>query len=163
VDTNTQFQGQFEAGRAAFERGQYRLSVQLLQEASQQVAFTSRQGGEVQTWLVTAYQAMGKSDEAKNLCRQLTHHPIYSIRTQAKQVLYILEAPQLQRPPEWMSTIPDLEKLPDSEPKYQKGQNPYRPAEIPEVTGQVNTQDNRFIWVALGLILLLLGGSVWFG
>lgn len=160
MNSNTQFPNQFEAGRKAFERGEYRLSVQLLQEASQQVAPNSRQGGEIQTWLVTAYQASGKQDEAINLCRQLTHHPIYDIRTQAKQVLYILEAPRLQRPAEWMSQIPDLEKLPDSEPKYQKGQNPYKPSQETENLEQV-TQDNRFIWVALGLILLLLGGLVW--
>jgi tetratricopeptide (TPR) repeat protein len=160
VDTDTQFLSQFEAGRAAFERGEYRLSVQLLEQASQQVAFNSRQGGEVQTWLVTAYQAMGKLDEAQDLCRKLTKHPIYDIENQAKQVLYILEAPRLQRPSEWMSKIPDLEKLPDSDPKYQRGQNPYRPSENTEI-GPVNTQDNRFVWVALGLVLLLLGGVVW--
>lgn len=109
---------------------------------------------------MTAYQAMGKLDEATRLCRQLTTHPIYDIRNRAKQVLYILEAPRLQRPEEWMSKIPDLEKLPDSEPKYQKGQNLYKPPQNTDV-GPVNTKDNRFIWVALGLVLVLLGGLVW--
>lgn len=160
MNTNTQFKNQFEAGRAAFERGEYRLSVQLLEEALQQISPNSRQGGEVQTWLVTAYQAMGKLDEATNLCRQLTTHPIYDIRNRAKQVLYILEAPLLQRPPEWMSKIPDLEQLPDSEPKYQKGQNVYKSPENTEID-QINTQDNRFVWVALGLVLVLLGGLIW--
>lgn len=160
MDTNTQFKNKFDTGRAAFDRGEYRLSVQLFEEALQQISPDSRQGGEVQTWLVTAYQAMDKLDKAISLCRQLTTHPINDIRTQAKQVLYILEAPRLQRPPEWMSKIPDLEKLPDSEPKFQKGQNQYKPPENTEI-GQINTQDNRFVWVALGLVLVLLGGLIW--
>lgn len=160
MDTNTQFKNQFDAGRAAFDRGEYRLSVQLFEEVLQQISPDSRQGGEVQTWLVTAYQAMGKVDEATSLCRQLTNHPIYDIRTQAKQVLYILEAPRLQRPPEWMSKIPDLEKLPDSEPKFQKGQNQFKPKQDEDI-GPINTNDNRFVWVALGLVLVLLGGLIW--
>ncbi|PSF37416.1 hypothetical protein C7H19_09585 [Aphanothece hegewaldii CCALA 016] len=160
MDTNTQFPSQFEAGRAAFERGEYRLSVQLFEKALQEISPNSRQGGEIQTWIVTAYQGMDKVEEATSLCRQLTTHPIYDIRNRAKQILYILEAPRLQRPPEWMSKIPDLEKLPDSEPKFQKGQNLYKPPKNEEI-GPINTKDNRFIWVALGLVLVLLGGLVW--
>ncbi|GFE71038.1 hypothetical protein [Chroococcus sp. FPU101] len=160
MNTNPQFPSQFARGRAAFERGEYRLSVQSFEEALQEISPNSRSGGEIQTWLVTAYQAMGKLDEATSLCRQLTTHPIYDIRNQAKQILYILEAPRLQRPDAWMSKIPDLEKLPDSEPKYQKGQNKYKPPKNEEI-GPINTQDNRFIWVALGLVLALLGGLFW--
>ena len=39
---------EYQAGKAAFERGQYRNSVQHLEKASDLVARNSRLGGEVQ-------------------------------------------------------------------------------------------------------------------
>ncbi|MEG4962976.1 hypothetical protein QUA73_22455, partial [Microcoleus sp. K4-C2] len=69
-------------------------------------------------------------------------------------------------PPEWMVKIPDLAALdenqsisfqanPNADIKYAKPQ----PA-VPEPVdlSQVNTKDNRFIWVALIAIGLILGG-----
>lgn len=44
MDSNTQFLSQFEAGRTAFERGEYRLSVQSFEAALQQISPNSRQG-----------------------------------------------------------------------------------------------------------------------
>ena len=69
-------------------------------------------------------------------------------------------------PPEWMVKIPDLAALdenqsisfqanPNADIKYAKP----KPA-VPEPVdlSQVNTKDNRFIWVALIAIGLILGG-----
>lgn len=162
MDTDNEFQQLYDTGRSAFERGAYRLSIEQLEQARQKVPSSSPQAGEAGIWLVSAYQGMGDIQAAQFLCQQLTQHPKSDIRKQAQQMLYILEAPQLKRPEAWMSKIPDLEKLPESEPKYQKGSYPKR--SVPEqvgASGEVNSQDNQFIWVALLAIALSLG--IWLG
>ncbi|OKH24155.1 hypothetical protein NIES593_08335 [Hydrococcus rivularis NIES-593] len=168
-DKQEQFQIEYQKGKYTFERGQYRLSVQHLEKASQLVALGSRLGGEVQIWLVTAYQAASQLQEAISLCRQLTKHPHPEIRKQSKRLLYIIEAPQLKRPREWMSEIPDLSKASESNARSLSGSGNSTTKKAPSSTiepidlSQVNTKDNHFIWVALVLILLILGGVIWLG
>ncbi|AFY76253.1 hypothetical protein Ple7327_0824 [Pleurocapsa sp. PCC 7327] len=168
-DKQEQFQTEYQKGKYTFERGQYRLSVQHLEKASQLVALGSRLGGEVQIWLVTAYQAASQLQEAISLCRQLTKHPHPEIRKQSKRLLYIIEAPQLKRPREWMSEIPDLSKASESDARSLSGSGSSTTNKASSSTiepidlSQVNTKDNHFIWVALVLILLLLGGVIWLG
>lgn len=159
-------QTQYQAGKVAFEGGQYAKAVKSLEAASALVDRTSRLGGEVQIWLVTAYQASGNTEGAIGLCRQLTRHPSLETRKQAKRLIFILEAPQLTIPPEWMVKIPDLTALdenestsfqasPNADIKYAK---PKPVVAEPVDLSQVNTKDNRFIWVALIAIVLILGG-----
>lgn len=159
---------EYQAGENAFERGQYRKSVQHLARASTLAGPSSRLGGEIQIWLVTAYEAAGQRQEAIALCRQLKHHPVVAIRKQSRQLLPILEAPRLSLRPEWRTQIPDLSKVSDSDSKYRRGgstttSSPTRPASTPEPIdlSQVNTKDNQFIWIALLAIALTLGGLVW--
>jgi tetratricopeptide (TPR) repeat protein len=166
-DKQELFQSEYQQGKYAFERGQYRLGVQHLEKACQLVAPNSRLGGEAQMWLVTAYQAANQLQEAISLCKQLTQHPNLEIRKQSKRLLYIIEAPKLQRPREWMTEIPDLSKASESNGQYLRGSGTVKknvsPVIEPIDLSQVNTKDNKFIWVALILILLLLGGAIWLG
>lgn len=162
---------QYQAGKAAFERGQYRQSVECLSKASALVDRNTRFGGEVQIWLVTAYEAADQRSEAIALCKQLERHPNYEIRQQSRRLLYILEAPQLNRRPEWMTQIPDLGAIADNESKIRLGnaapggKSSSRSVSSPEPVdlSQVNTKDNLFIWVALIGAILILGGLVWWG
>lgn len=159
----------YQTGKIAFESGQYRQAVENLEKASALLARNSRLGGEVQIWLVTAYEAAGRTEEAIALCEQLKRHPHSETSQQAKRLHYILKAPRLQRPKEWMTEIPDLGTLSDNESKIRLSANPTKssgrkkPAE-PEFVdlSQVNTKDNRFIWVALIAIALTLTGLIWF-
>ncbi|MEG4583758.1 tetratricopeptide repeat protein [Microcoleus sp. MOSTC5] len=159
-------QTEYQAGQVAFESGRYAEAVQSLETATGLVDRNSRLGGEVQMWLVTAYEASGNTEKAIELCRKLTRHPRQETRQQAKRLLFILEAPKLTIPPEWMVKIPDLAALdenqsisfqanPNADIKYAKPQ-PSLPE--PVDLSQVNTKDNRFIWVALIAIVLILGG-----
>ncbi|MDJ0715831.1 MAG: hypothetical protein QNJ54_16640 [Prochloraceae cyanobacterium] len=163
------FQIEYQAGKEAFERGQYRLSVQHLETASKLIAGASRKGGEAQMWLVTAYQALGKQKEAIALTQKLCHHPHREIRQQSQRLLYIYEAPKLSRPKEWMTEIPDLSDLSDRQMKdnlgisMSKSNSKENPAVRSEDLTQINTKDNQFIWVALLAIILVLGSLVWFG
>jgi len=159
---------QYQAGKAAFERGQYRESVQYLEKASALVRPNSRLGGEVQLWLVTAYEAVGQRTEAIALCEQLKRHPDSETSKQGRRLLYILQAPQLQRPTEWLTQIPDLGALPDNDAQTKLSTRPAtskslqsEPLQLPVDRSQVNTRDNRFIWVALIVIGLTIGGLVW--
>jgi len=160
----------YQAGKDTFERGRYRESVQYLARASALVASNSSLGGEIQIWLVTAYEAAGQSQEAIALCRQLNRHPDPDTRKQSRRLLYILEAPKLNLRPEWLNQIPDLSAVSDRDPRDFRGgttsttKSPAYPSTSPEPVdlGSVNTQDNQFLWAALIALALIIGGLVWF-
>ncbi|MBD2488244.1 tetratricopeptide repeat protein [Aulosira sp. FACHB-615] len=158
----------YQAGRIAFENGQYREAIENLEKASALLARNSRLGGEAQLWLVTAYEAAGRNEEAIALCKQLQRHPYSETNKQARRLLYILQAPKLKRPSEWMTEIPDLGALSDNESKMRVAANSpkssvkKKPAEQEFVDlSQVNTKDNRFIWVAIAAIGLILSYLTW--
>lgn len=160
-----QFQQKYQAGQDLLDRGQYRLSVQTLKEAQELINPASRLGGEVSMYLVTAYQGVGKIDEAIALCEELTRHPNLEIRQQSQRVLYILKAPKLKRPDAWMTKIPSTNADTTETPRYLQAKPRNIPPEKPplqlEDLSQINTKDNGFIWLALGLLIFILGGLVW--
>lgn len=170
-ENKEKFTIEYQAGKVAFESGEYRAAVKHLEAASALMNRTSRLGGEAQTWLVTAYQAAGQTEEAIALCQQLSRHPDPETSKQGKRLLYILQAPELKRPAEWMTEIPDLAAIADSESNYRRGSNSNGSAssrklkEQPETIdlNQVETKDNQFIWLALIVISLVVGGLIWFG
>ena len=156
-----QFQLKYQVGRDLLALGRYRLSVQALEEATELVNLSSQLGGEVQMWLVTAYQAVGKLHDAITLCQTLTCHPHSNIRKQSQEVLYILQAPKLKRPEEWMIKIPDLGVQTQKKFQYTtvKSTNRLQKKSIitSEDLSQINTNDNNFILLVLGLLLFILG------
>ncbi|MBE9137494.1 tetratricopeptide repeat protein [Nodosilinea sp. LEGE 07088] len=169
-DPRAQAQAQYVIGQAAFERGSYREAVERFEEAVQLAKAATPLGGEIQTWLVNAYSAVGRQQDAIALCQILTRHPDLDTRKQGKNLLYILQAPQLQRPTNWMTQIPDLDELSadgakilgtaaysgatKSTPRAKLKEPPIDPSEI-------NRKDNGFLWVALVGVALVLGGLVW--
>nr|WP_199305780.1 outer membrane protein assembly factor BamD [Pseudanabaena sp. FACHB-2040] len=161
---------EYAYGQDAFERGRYREAVEHLEKAVAIARPTSPLGGEVQIWLVNAYFAVSRQPDAIALCDTLTRHPDYETRKQAKNLLYILQAPSLQKREDWNTKIPDLASLegggsnagtytapPKRAPRKKKIED-----EEPIDLSQVNTRDNLFLWIALGAIALLLGGLAWF-
>ncbi|MGK7929122.1 MAG: tetratricopeptide repeat protein [Spirulina sp.] len=166
LEKKANFERNYKAGRLAFERGKYRASITYLEAACELVNRPSRLGGEVQMWLVSAYQAANATEDAIALCEKLLLHADPQTRKQAKNLIYILKAPQLQRPQEWMTNIPDLVNLDEStlenryarvksKPQGQRDRASDSPVLKPE---EIKTQDNQFIGVALIFILLILGG-----
>lgn len=158
----------YAAGQDAFERGRYREAIQHLAKASALSAKNSGLGGEIQLWLVTAYEAAGQQQDAINLCRQLNHHPDLDSRQQGRRLLYILEAPKLNMRPEWVTQIPDLSSVTDKDSTDLQGRAAAttRPAQQPVPPAvdlsQVNTKDNQFLWMALIAVGLVIGGLAWF-
>ena len=160
-----QFQKYYQLGQKALENGKYKVSITNLQLAKELVGFSSNKGAEVQMLLATAYQAVGQRQEAIALCQELTTHPNGLIRQKAKDVLYIIQAPELQRPLEWMSEIPDLSSEETPKARYvttkSKKSPPKKDNELPPIDPQANTEDNQFIWFALIIAILTIGGLVW--
>lgn len=148
---------QFQLGQRAFENGEYRRSADALEQAASLAGPNSALGGEIQTWLVTAYQAAGQLTEAVELGERLLQHPDLKTRQQSQRLLYILKAPQLKPRPEWLSQIPDLTGLSEEVKTSQYvSPSPRRLPPKPEPDlSQINTQDNRFVWVALAVSLLV--------
>ena len=160
---------EYLAGVAAFERGQYPESVKRLEKASALVNRNSSLGGKVLIWLVTAYEAAGQQTEAFALCEQIKQHPDAETSKQGKRLLYIMQAPQLKRPTEWLTQIPDLAAIADntnqarlSSPNLPRAlPKPSQPPEEPVDLSQVNTKDNQFILVSLLAISLIIGWLFW--
>ncbi len=158
----------YQAGQAFFERGQYRESVETLTQAKDLGAENSRIGGEIQMWLVTAYEAAGQREEALALCRRLNRHPYAETRKQSKRLLYILEAPKLELRPEWLTQIPDLKEVAERDQNIRimprpasKPPPPRRAIQPPADLSQVETENGFLPWIALGAIALTLGSLFW--
>jgi hypothetical protein len=165
------FDTDYQAGKTAFERGEYRQAVNYLSAAVAATNLNTSLGGEVQIWLVTALEAAGNRSEAIALCQKLAGHPHLETRQTSKRMLYIMQAPELSRRAEWMSEIPDLSNLEDSQTQITPQRNlsnasskkQRSPAEeYAEIDlSQVNTKDNGFAGIALVTTLLLLGWLWW--
>ncbi len=163
------FQIEYQAGKSAFERGEYQKAVDHLEAATAIVGQGSSLGGEVQMWLVTAYDAANQHPEAIALCKKLTRHPHLDTRQQSRNLLYILEAPRLKSRPECLTQIPDLTALDGSDtkpaqissPSTKNQQSPPSFELQPINLDQVKPADNRFIWIALMGIIIILGGFFW--
>lgn len=162
------FDTDYQSGQIAFERGEYRQAVAYFLAAVAQVQPNTRIGGEVQIWLVMAFEAAGQVREATALCQKLAKHPNLDTRQASKRMLYIMQAPELVRRDEWLSKIPDLSHLEDGEgkagvnntpslpppPKQKSLEERYPPIDL----SQVNTQDNNFVAIAgISIVMALLG------
>jgi tetratricopeptide (TPR) repeat protein len=157
------------AGQTAFENGNYRQAVDYLETAIGEIEAKSKLGGEMQLWLVTAYEASGNLSKAIELCGQLTRHPRLETRQESKRILYILQAPELNRKDEWIIKIPDLQEI-EENPNAKGGgsQRKSRPVRIkpmpppkPIDPSEIETKDNGFLKVLLVLAVLAIGGLYW--
>ena len=162
ADNQKKFQQQYQAGREALERGQYRASIENLAAAIELVPPNSRRGGEARVWLVTAYQAANQIEAAIALAQELTTHPDFQTREQAQRILYIMKAPKLERPKEWMSEIPDFARVDRGASRYvgTKKKSADKPTQLElEDLEQipVDVKDKDFMWFALVLVSIIVG------
>ncbi|MEL7333388.1 MAG: tetratricopeptide repeat protein [Cyanobacteria bacterium J06560_2] len=155
------------SGQLLFERGRYKKAIANFQTALALSNPMGARGGEIQMWLVNAYIASGNEAEGLALCRKLIVHPDLDTKQQSKRMLYILEAPELEMKPEWVTKIPSLDDF-DDDKKVRYAQRPKKkrrrkakPEPEPIDLSQVNTADNQFVWIALIGVILTLGGLVW--
>jgi Tetratricopeptide repeat len=168
--TNTPIPDNYLAGKTAFENGNYRQAVVLLETAVAEVEATSKLGGEIQMWLVTAYEASGNLSKAIELCSRLIRHPHLDTRQESKRVLYILQAPELNRREEWITKIPDLQEI-EENPNARGGSGSVRksrplrvrpmPPPVPIDPSEIETKDNGFLQALLIFTVLAIGSLYW--
>ncbi len=160
-------------GKEALDKGFYRQSLDYFTQAQEFIPENTHQGGDLQIWLITAYQALGKDQEAIALCQKLTTHPNFTIKKQAKDLLFILQAPRLQRPKEWMSEIPDLSKVAEEKNKFSAVTMPKKTNSKSSINSlnehKINlentSKENNFLGFALIILLLIIlalfGGNLY--
>lgn len=87
----------FAAGQWLYERGRYRESVQAFEEALEETGEQTALGGEVALWLALGYDAAGQRADCIALYKRLEDgHSSRTVRKQAYELRYILEAPKLE-------------------------------------------------------------------
>ncbi|XP_043696956.1 uncharacterized protein LOC122647664 [Telopea speciosissima] len=97
----------FELGQKAYGRGLYGRAIEFLEGALTIIPRSTLFGGEIQIWLAMAYEAKNRHADCISLYQQLEkQHPCVSIRRQAAELRYILQAPRLKISAEEMVTIP---------------------------------------------------------
>ncbi|KAL6983753.1 hypothetical protein U1Q18_017129 [Sarracenia purpurea var. burkii] len=97
----------FELGQRAYGKGLYGRAIEFLEGALTIIPRPTLFGGEIQIWLAMAYEANNRHADCIALYRQLEmKHPSVSIRRQAADLRYILQAPKLKISQEEMVTIP---------------------------------------------------------
>ncbi len=165
-------------GQKAFEAGQYQAAMAQFEQGKTLAEPGTPLQGELRIWLVMSYEALGDLDRALELCRLVAKHPHMETRKQAKQLLYILEAPKLRMNPEWLTEIPDLTKIASNKKEDKDWGRPMvnlspprpprvKPPEgyvIPEPTdpSKVVMGDDRSLFLALAVAIgVLLGLLIW--
>ncbi|XP_039122794.1 uncharacterized protein LOC120259279 [Dioscorea cayenensis subsp. rotundata] len=97
----------FELGQKAYGKGMYARAIEFLEAALTIIPRPTAFGGEIQIWLAMAYEANNRHRDCIALYQQLEKkHPSISIRRQAAELRYILEAPKLKISKDEMVTIP---------------------------------------------------------
>ncbi|KAL6983752.1 hypothetical protein U1Q18_017129 [Sarracenia purpurea var. burkii] len=87
----------FELGQRAYGKGLYGRAIEFLEGALTIIPRPTLFGGEIQIWLAMAYEANNRHADCIALYRQLEmKHPSVSIRRQAADLRYILQAPKLK-------------------------------------------------------------------
>ncbi|KAL3368496.1 hypothetical protein AABB24_009386 [Solanum stoloniferum] len=97
----------FDLGQKAYGKGMYGRAIEFLEGALTIIPRPTLFGGEIQIWLAMAYEANNRHSDCIDLYKQLERkHPSVSIRRQAAELRYILQAPKLKISQEEMVTIP---------------------------------------------------------
>lgn len=94
--------------RLAIDRGEYGLSLRLLEPLAEAHGPASPIGAGVRLLQATALMGQGESERAIACCRSLQACVDPTLRARARDLLLVLEAPALQRPRHWSLTLPAL-------------------------------------------------------
>ncbi len=120
-----------QQARIALDRGEYGQVLRLLEPLCASYPATSPEGGRLRLLLATALMGQGRTDTAAACCRSLQGCQDQQLRHQARDLLQVLEAPELNRPREWSLTLPNLASAPPLE-KLSRGRWRQRRASAPE-------------------------------
>jgi hypothetical protein len=152
-----------EQARLALDRGEYGQVLRLLEPLAERHPPRTAAGAVVRMMMATALMGQGRSDRAAACCRPLLACQDAVLRGRARDLLEVLEAPALNRPPEWNLTLPTLsgaEALEGKAVRPRRRAKAAPPAPPPPPVGSTRTP-RGFAAVAVALLaLLLLAGLV---
>lgn len=167
----------YDLGKKAYGRGTYGRAVEFLEGALTIIPRSTLFGGEIQIWLAMAYEANNRHKDCIALYKQLEKsHPSISIKRQAAELRYILEAPKLKITQEEMVTIPLIGSSYDSYAGTWSDKNKDRKSgtvNSPFPSSKDNFLDllvwrppaglgkNRAFWVGLTIWLVLVGAALY--
>ncbi|OAY84475.1 hypothetical protein ACMD2_03871 [Ananas comosus] len=168
----------FELGQKAYGKGMYARAIEFLEAALTIIPSPSLLGGEIQIWLAMAYEANNRHRDCIALYQQLEKsHPSVSIRRQAAELRYILQAPKLKISKDEMVTIPLIGSSYDRYAGTWSDKNKDRDMRRKTTSKQVSSagdfwgdfmfwrppsgwEKNRSIWVIVSLWICLLGTAL---
>ena len=144
-----------KAAEAALDVGDYNFCIKIIEPLLLDYQSETPTGGQLRLIVVTAYMGKGDEKQAINICQKLVRNKKEGVRQQAKQLLSILEAPQLPRPPNWSVEIPKLEMEPSLKSSFKKTKKKKEDRINHPPTGPTKTFDLGFSIITLFVILLL--------
>ncbi|XP_065876619.1 uncharacterized protein [Euphorbia lathyris] len=163
----------FELGQRAYGKGMYSRAIEFLEAALTIIPRSTMFGGEIQIWLAMAYEANNRHKDCIALYLQLENaHPSISIRRQAAELRYILQAPKLKISQEEMVTIPLIGSSYDSYAATwtDKNKDQNTTNQVPSSRDYladflvwrppVGLEKNTTFWVALTLWFGLVGAAL---
>ena len=152
-----------KAAEAALDKGDYGFCIKIVNPLLLECKAETAIGGQLRLIIVTAYMGKGDEQKAINVCQTLIHNKKESVRQQAKQLLSILEAPQLPRPSNWSVEIPKIEMEPSLKSSFRNAKGKKKKKINHPPTGPTKNLDFGFSIITLLFILLitfLLSGCV---
>ncbi|CAK6691865.1 DUF3153 domain-containing protein [Synechococcus sp. CBW1107] len=148
------------AARRGLERGDYGQVLRLLEPLAALHSPRTALGGEVRLLMTTALMGQGQSERAQACCRELLRCNDPLLRTQARDLLLVLEAPALSRPRDWSLTLPELGDAPSLEGSraaaLRRRANSGPPPPPPPPVGATRAPIG-FAALVIALVLLALG------
>jgi hypothetical protein len=156
------------AARQALDRGEYGKVLGLLEPLADQHPAVTAKGAGLRLLITTALMGQGRTDQAAACCRTLLACSDAALRSQARDLLTVLEAPALRRPRDWSLTLPDLSSTPSIEglgsgfPRLPRSQDPPPPPPPPVGPTRAPLGFAALAGVILLAVLLatLLGGCM---
>tara|TARA_Y100001970_G_scaffold245848_1_gene313220 strand:- start:542 stop:1009 length:468 start_codon:yes stop_codon:yes gene_type:complete len=93
----------------ALERGDYIKCLEISEDLAKDHPINSDIGAQIGMIMITAFMGLGKNDIAIEKCKELTKSKNNETRQYAKNLLPILQSPNLAKPKNWSLKIPVLE------------------------------------------------------
>ena len=150
---------EIEIAEAALGRGDYSQCLNILDSLSQKFPTTSHEGAKIRMLMATAWMGKGDDKKAIDSCRLLIKSNDPEIRQQAKQLVTILEAPNLPRPEKWSLKIPTIDLEPS---KGISSLNNFKTRKKPVIEEHPPTGPTKALDIIFLFIVLLVVGSLTF-
>ena len=144
-----------KAAEDALDKGDYNFCIKIVEPFLVDFQADTSIGGQIRLLIVTAYIGKGDEQKAINISKALINNKKENVRQQAKQLISILEAPNLPRPSNWSVEIPKIKMEPSVETSFRKTKKKKKERINHPQTGPTKSLDFGFSIITLIIILVL--------